>query len=39
MQELAMETIIRENKPVDLGDKVVKCKLLSTISTFCAGHF
>ena len=26
MQELRMETIVRENKPVDLGDKVVKCE-------------
>ena len=27
MQELRMETIVRENKPVDLGDKVFKCEL------------
>ena len=26
MQELRMETIVRENKPVDLGDRVVKSK-------------
>jgi hypothetical protein len=24
MQEMRMETIVRENKPVDLGDRVVK---------------
>ena len=26
-QERRMETIIRENNPIELGDEVVKCKL------------
>ena len=26
-QERRMETIVRENDPIDLGDEVIKCKI------------